>query len=96
MIPSPTPCRNRSTRPPRAGGGLRHDGPCGERVACPSPSCRATFPGLRTVEVLMLSRPPSREWDLLSYCCRRRIRAGEMPAQLANYVASQVDWSERP
>jgi hypothetical protein len=40
---------------------IRHDGPCGRRVRCWRPECRARFGELATVEVLATG-----EW--LAYC----------------------------
>ena len=33
---------------------LRHSGPCGPRIPCWRPSCRAAFGALNTIEVLPL------------------------------------------
>ena len=74
-------------------GRLTHDGPCGPRVPCWNPACRASFPGYRTVEVLAFATPPDPDWDLIARCHHGRLRAGELDAHphLVNYIVDAID-----
>lgn len=52
-----TPAPNDSTRP------IRHNGMCGQRRECWRQSCRDTFSGYATIEVLIAG-------DAIAYCHR--------------------------
>lgn len=71
----------------RTRGRLTHEGPCGPRIPCWRPECRATFSDYRTVEILAFAQPPDPDFDVVCYCHREKIRAGELDGWLANLVA---------